>query len=215
VARTSTLANFGEFTHEKLSEKVSEGLQRSLKGRRNGTFRPIFAIACRPDTGSERYSDPFSDSFGRGVIGSSHSSGPGGGGCSGAIPSLAPPAVPRHSAPPTELRGSIGNGGSDTLRGDNGNDWLQSGTSGASVSRFDQDSLDGGAGNDRLDGSEGRDTMHGGEGNDYVQDYFGNDHMVAVDGEHDEIYCGPGEDTVEADAVDTIDLDSCATVNLH
>src|ERR687898_2096724 len=47
---------------EKLSEKVSEGLQRSLTGRRNGTFRPIFAISCRPDTGSERYSDPFSDS---------------------------------------------------------------------------------------------------------------------------------------------------------
>ena len=84
------------------------------------------------------------------------------------------------------------------------------------MSRFDQDSLDGGAGNDRLDGSEGRDTMHGGEGNDYVQDYFGNDHIDAIDGEHDEIYCGPGEDTVEADTIDTIENpDQCETVNLH
>src|SRR5215216_2896324 len=46
-------------------------LRRSPTGRREGTFRPISPSVYRPNPQSERCSYPFSDSFGRCVLGSS------------------------------------------------------------------------------------------------------------------------------------------------
>ena len=48
---------------EKLSEKSRTGLQSSLTGHRNGTFRSILASVYRPNLWLERSLYPFSDSF--------------------------------------------------------------------------------------------------------------------------------------------------------
>lgn len=63
--------------------------------------------------------------------------------------------------------------------------------------------LDGGAGDDLLDGAEGADTLYGGDGDDRVD---------AIDGDADVVDCGPGNDTVNADAQDLVT--ACETVAL-
>jgi Ca2+-binding RTX toxin-like protein len=102
-----------------------------------------------------------------------------------------------------------GMGGDDTLQGTD-----------------DDETIDGGAGNDDLRGGYGNDTITGGPGRDkIVGDRDGRcnemacdlspgsaaDTIDAVDGEQDTISCGPGNDTVKADAVDSVAND-CETV---
>jgi Ca2+-binding RTX toxin-like protein len=104
------------------------------------------------------------------------------------------------------------------LTGKGGNDQLK-GTD-------DDDALDGGSGNDDLTGGYGNDTIVGGPGQDkIVGDRDGRcnelhcdlspgsaaDTIDAVDGEADTISCGPGTDTVKADAADVVGAD-CETV---
>ena len=104
------------------------------------------------------------------------------------------------------------------LSGKGGNDQLK-GTD-------DDDVLDGGAGADDLTGGYGNDTIVGGPGTDkIVADRDGRcnemhcdlspgsaaDTIDAVDGEVDTISCGPGTDTVKADAADVVGAD-CETV---
>jgi hypothetical protein len=56
---------------EKLSEKPRRGLQRALRVAKEGAFWSISPSLHRPDSPSECSLCPFSDSFRRGVLGSS------------------------------------------------------------------------------------------------------------------------------------------------
>jgi Ca2+-binding RTX toxin-like protein len=101
-----------------------------------------------------------------------------------------------------------GNGGNDVIKASNG-----------------ADTIDGGAGDDDIDAGYGDDTITGGPGRDRISADqrsggcgpvwcdlpFGNDTIYAQDGEPDSISCGYGQDTVYADAVDTVAGD-CETV---
>jgi Ca2+-binding RTX toxin-like protein len=88
------------------------------------------------------------------------------------------------------------------------------------------DAIDGGAGNDVITAGYGNDTITGGPGQDkIVGDRDGrcnemhcdlspgsaSDTIDAVDGEVDNISCGPGQDSVKADAADVVAAD-CETV---
>ena len=86
-----------------------------------------------------------------------------------------------------------GDPGDDLLDGGNGDDRLQG--------RKGNDSLLGGAGNDHLEGNFDNDRLDGGPGNDYLEDNLGantfiggdgNDYVLAANGVHDVIDCGPG-----------------------
>lgn len=59
------------------------------------------------------------------------------------------------------------------------------------------DDLDGRGGNDTIDGKGGPDNLHGADGDDRL---IGD----GDDGASDEIFCGPGNDTVRADANDVV-----------
>jgi Ca2+-binding RTX toxin-like protein len=83
-----------------------------------------------------------------------------------------------------------GGPGPDDLFGDDGNDILDGGTGG--------DSIWGGAGNDELHDAGGSDEFNGGSGDDLI---------FNVDGVADVVGCGPGNDTVEYEAVDTFGSD--------
>jgi Ca2+-binding RTX toxin-like protein len=111
--------------------------------------------------------------------------------------------------------------GASTISGLGGNDVLKGGDS--------PDTIDGGSGDDDLNGGNGADTITGGPGKDqivgdataggcYVIGYlgtcktpWGNDTINAVDGEADNIDCGPGTDTANVDAIDVVA--NCETVN--
>ena len=104
------------------------------------------------------------------------------------------------------------------LNGLGGNDKLEGG--------YGIEKIDGGAGADAINGGYGHDTITGGPGADvingdggsYCSWYgscnvpFGNDTIYARDGEVDQIECGVGEDTVEADANDVVAA-SCEKVD--
>lgn len=102
-----------------------------------------------------------------------------------------------------------GRGGADQLKGTD-----------------DDDAIDGGAGNDTITGGYGNDAIVGGPGQDkIVADRDGrcnemhcdlspgssSDTIDAVDGEVDNISCGPGQDSVKADGNDVVAPD-CETV---
>jgi Ca2+-binding RTX toxin-like protein len=104
------------------------------------------------------------------------------------------------------------------LTGKGGNDQLKGSDS--------DDAIDGGAGNDTLTGGYGNDTIVGGPGQDkIVADRDGRcnelhcdlspgssaDTIDALDGEVDNVSCGPGQDSVKADAADVLAPD-CETV---
>ncbi|HEY6762441.1 MAG TPA: calcium-binding protein [Baekduia sp.] len=104
------------------------------------------------------------------------------------------------------------------LTGKGGNDQLK-GTDA-------DDAIDGGAGGDTITGGYGNDTIVGGPGPDkIVGDRDGrcnemrcdlspgssSDTIDAADGEVDNVSCGPGQDTVKADAADVVAPD-CETV---
>jgi RTX calcium-binding nonapeptide repeat (4 copies) len=71
------------------------------------------------------------------------------------------------------------------LKGNGGHDVLASGAA--------ADRVDGGAGNDTIAGGAGVDTILGGDGDDVIS---------SRDGIAEEIDCGPGQDTVDADSSD-------------
>jgi Ca2+-binding RTX toxin-like protein len=84
----------------------------------------------------------------------------------------------------------------DDLSGEQGNDVLTSG-GGDDILNGDEgnDSLDSGAGNDKLTGATGTDGFAAGAGDDAI---------VAADGLAEKVDCGDGNDTVTADAQDTL-----------
>lgn len=101
----------------------------------------------------------------------------------------------------------------DLLNGGTGDDWLVGGNG--------PDQLVGGAGNDTLltgrgddrsatsggesaSGGGGDDTVLPGPGDTRITLGSGDDRVVGTDGTGGEILCGPGEDTVVADALDTL-----------
>jgi uncharacterized membrane protein YkoI len=59
-------------------------------------------------------------------------------------------------------------------------------------------------GNDDLYGRAGNDTLTPGSGEDDVYGGPGDDRIFAADGEHDDISCGPGRDSVVADHTDDV-----------
>ena len=91
------------------------------------------------------------------------------------------------------LRGYDGNDllfgglGNDTLLGESGNDYLQ-GNAG-------DDSLGGGIGNDSVFGGQGNDTLSGGADDDLVRGAFGNDEMRGGLG-NDTLLAGQGDDSL-------------------
>ena len=85
--------------------------------------------------------------------------------------------------------------GASYVRGMDGPDDLRGGGQ--------EDHLWGGGGNDTVTGNGGSDSLSGGEGNDTIQ---------ARDGVSDRVDCGPGTDTVVADAADQVV--NCESVQL-
>jgi Ca2+-binding RTX toxin-like protein len=111
-------------------------------------------------------------------------------------------------------------GAASTVQALGGNDRVVAGDA-------DLDRIDGGAGDDELIGGFGDDTIVGGPGKDRIRgdrparcnelhcDYgsgFGADTIDARDGEADSVSCGPGVDSVKADALDVVDTD-CENVD--
>jgi hypothetical protein len=92
-----------------------------------------------------------------------------------------------------------------TVHGRAGREWVTHESAAAEVDGEETDlaspvTLDGGAQEDLLQGGAGADTLTGGPGVDLLRGRAGDDHIFARDGEKDSISCGPGFDTVEADA---------------
>jgi hypothetical protein len=85
--------------------------------------------------------------------------------------------------------------GNDTVYGGDGPDFIDGGTG--------NDTLHGGAGNDTLVGGDGVDTFDGGPGDDSI---------VARDAIPESVTCGDGNDTVQADLVDTFPDSSCEQI---
>jgi Ca2+-binding RTX toxin-like protein len=96
----------------------------------------------------------------------------------------------------------------DHLYGEDGNDRLYLNAPGRTIA-------DGGNGDDRIYGSSGADTIVGGTGRDYVSAGAGNDHINVRDGEADDVFCGPGHDTVRRDAKDRLHSCEVATPKIH
>ena len=69
------------------------------------------------------------------------------------------------------------------------------------------DIVDAGDGHDVLYGSDGNDTLTGGPGRDWLFGANGNDTIQTRDGNPDTVHCGPGNDTVNADADDAVSSD--------
>jgi RTX calcium-binding nonapeptide repeat (4 copies)/Thrombospondin type 3 repeat len=74
------------------------------------------------------------------------------------------------------------------------------------------DELSGGEGNDTLDGGGGDDVIAGDQGSDAIGGGAGADRIAARDGEADDVNCGEGADTVEADTLDRVAAD-CESVS--
>jgi hypothetical protein len=66
------------------------------------------------------------------------------------------------------------------------------------------DTLTGNDGANALDGFDGRDTITGGGGGDVIYGGPGDDTIAARDGVADQVDCGPGTDSVTADAADSV-----------
>ena len=103
----------------------------------------------------------------------------------------------------------VGLGGDDTIRGLGAPDRLTGDGNAAAVQGDDElfggdgsDNLIGGAGSDLLSGEGGDDEVSAGflVGADAVEGGPGNDTVNAVEGQSDDIDCGPGRDSVRFDA---------------
>jgi hypothetical protein len=109
----------------------------------------------------------------------------------------------RAETGPNEDRASISGPQPAKLFGDSGADDLRTADA--------ADELRGRDGNDLLVSAGGADTIDAGEGADTVDAGEGDDRVAAADGERDEIACGAGADSVEADQLDATAPD-CETV---
>jgi hypothetical protein len=94
---------------------------------------------------------------------------------------------------------------STTVHGRAGREWITHDNDAAASDGETSDlaspvNLAGGTQEDLLQGGAGADTLNGGPGVDLLRGRAGDDHILARDGEKDSISCGPGFDTVEADA---------------
>ena len=87
----------------------------------------------------------------------------------------------------------------DEVRGGSGNDSITGGSA--------ANSLKGNAGNDTLTGGAGDDTIEGGPGQDSLAGGDGNDALRGRDGSADQITCGAGADSADADPIDAIAAD--------
>jgi hypothetical protein len=65
----------------------------------------------------------------------------------------------------------------------------------------------GGAGNDTLEGEDGNDVLEGGTGNDKLDAGTGDDTLLSRDDGPDNVMCGAGADSIDADAVDALAAD--------
>jgi hypothetical protein len=71
--------------------------------------------------------------------------------------------------------------------------------------------LAGGAGSDELTAGGGNDTVTGGDGQDQINARDGDDTVKVRDGSPDQVTCGAGNDTVDADQLDNV-ADDCENV---
>jgi Ca2+-binding RTX toxin-like protein len=111
------------------------------------------------------------------------------------IVGVAPPGTAGVKPGPAGNDALIGNGGNDLLLGAEGNDFEV-----------------GGAANDLLLGAGGNDFQVGEAGTDNFSAGEGNDRSFARDGVAEPVSCGPGTDSLNADAIDTIAAGECETV---
>ena len=133
-------------------------------------------------------------------------------------PTTAPPAAGPKAPAGKTFNGTArantinGTGGPDVMRGLGGNDRLF-GLAGNDqlLGGIGNDLLNGGIGNDRLLGGVGNDRIIGGPGRDTIEGSPGNDAIEARDKTRDIINCGPGQDTVIADRIDTVSR-NCETI---
>lgn len=102
---------------------------------------------------------------------------------------------------PTQCMVMDGDGGSDDLNGDDGNDSggvTYCGIGGGGISPFypgvygggSADVVRGGSGDDAVYGEDGWDAIYGGAGNDSLHGGQGNDEIFAQDGNVDNVYGG-------------------------
>jgi Ca2+-binding RTX toxin-like protein len=90
----------------------------------------------------------------------------------------------------------LGGGEDDTLRGSDGGESLVGfGGGDEAWGLAGDDVISSGGGDDELYGGEGHDTLLGGTGRDFIE---------ARDGEWDNVWCGPGDDTVSVDPIDRV-----------
>jgi hypothetical protein len=94
-------------------------------------------------------------------------------------------------------------GGHESLEGGHGSDILR-----APFGSRARHTINGNGGGDFIEGADGPDSLVGGPGlRDVIVAAGGDDQVFAKDGERDEVDCGLGTDTFDADSVD--DLGSC------
>jgi len=98
-------------------------------------------------------------------------------------------------------------GGSDTLIGGVGDDFLHGDSSDTSAANQGNDYLDGGDGKDYLEGYGGDDTLIGGDGNDTLYGDDGDDILTGGTGT-DLLYGGAGNDTFIFDEEDMAVVDN-------
>lgn len=111
------------------------------------------------------------------------------------IVGVAPPGTAGVKPGPAGNDILIGTGGNDLMLGAEGNDWS-----------FGGDGVDvmlAAGGNDLLMGQAGVDNFNAGDGNDV---------NLARDGTADSISCGPGTDSLDADAIDARPANDCESV---
>jgi hypothetical protein len=99
----------------------------------------------------------------------------------------------------TSVENVLGGSGNDSLTGSGVNNALSGG--------LGDDSLSGAGGDDSLSGSGGNDTIDGGDGADSIEGGDGADVLRARDGVADQISCGAGTDSIDADPIDVLAAD--------
>jgi Ca2+-binding RTX toxin-like protein len=123
------------------------------------------------------------------------------------------PATLIAGGTPVHLRIINTDSGSSKLVGSDGADTLVSYDYADEIDgKGGDDTIEGGNGDDRIVGGPGRDTINAEAGPNscnflVCRGLFGNDWVDVRDGEKDTVTCGPGTDTVIADAIDEIAAD--------
>ena len=126
----------------------------------------------------------------------------------------------------TDIEIVIGGAGADTLGGSEANDTLIGGSGDDAIDGnggddmliggFGGDDLDGGTGNDTLQAGAGDDSLSGEDGSDRLLGETGTDSfdggddadaIVSRDGTREDVSCGDGVDSADADAFDNLDDD--------